>query len=929
MRLLLLLLMLFVGTITRGAEHYAFLRSHCLECHDSEVKKGGLDLSQFTDESKVMKDRGVWRSVYEKIESHQMPPPQENDLPSQAQRQEILRWIRQIAARPDPVLAGNDPGKPVLRRLTRLEYNNSIRDLFGLDMDILIFPERLPLRDKSYFQPGTSRMPNDIMVEMREYGAKYAVLCPQLGQPGDSRAEHGYRNRGDAMDFSPVMLEQYILAAQEIVNSPNLPLKSELFASLIGMEPAKESPATRPRQTKGSSVIPSVELTAKFAPDQELIPEAEGSSIRLADFRKKLATAYGDGMGGVFDVPKTISNQTVSGKGGLVKAAFGKRSLTINPDADIWLTAFSTAQATSRPAILTNKQKGGKRFELTFDIVSEDEEEGIEHLAFCVLGRKGQSGALKVTAVQSDTDTSTLVINMKEGEAGTTFVSFSALGDTHIRKLIVDGEELKGDYALLDDLAIITNGKTQLLTSTQPSPPTPIKLKSAQERVQSASKPRPKLGPHERLRDFTERALRRSLSPEENGVFISLFDDARKSGKSEPDAMRHAIAAVLSSPMFLYVEANGTPNSGSIARLENHELATRLALFLWSSTPDDELLTLVKTGKLHEPAILENQARRLLKDHRSRELSESFATQWLRLDQLYSAKPDRDLFKSFYAGPQGKSTLHGTALMEALLLFETVHVEDRSILEFLNADYTWLNPPLARLYGISTDMADSGLEPTPKTNRELNTKNSAGNRWRRVHLADGNRGGFMTMAAPLVVTSLPFRTSPVKRGAWILETIFNRPPTEPKVAFAIENDTKEAAGQMSIREKFEAHRSKAACYSCHIRLDPPGFALERYNPIGQWDGKTDAKGEWAGQAFDGPAGFKHILAQNPHEFTRGFIEHLLSYALGRKLEIYDMPTVEKIQQAAAADGWKFSRIVVEIAKSYPFTHVRSMPSTLP
>jgi hypothetical protein len=183
------------------------------------------------------------------------------------------------------------------------------------------------------------------------------------------------------------------------------------------------------------------------------------------------------------------------------------------------------------------------------------------------------------------------------------------------------------------------------------------------------------------------------------------------------------------------------------------------------------------------------------------------------------------------------------------------------------------------------------------------------------------------MAAPLVVTSLPFRTSPVKRGAWLLETVFNRPPTEPKVAFAVANDTKEAAQQMSIRQKFEAHRNQAACYSCHVRLDPPGFALERFNPVGQWresDGgqAVDAKGEWQGIPFNGPDEFKSILTRNPDEFTRGFIEHLLSYALGRELEIYDMPTVADIQNSARADGWRLSRIVVEIAKSYPFTNTR-------
>jgi hypothetical protein len=194
-------------------------------------------------------------------------------------------------------------------------------------------------------------------------------------------------------------------------------------------------------------------------------------------------------------------------------------------------------------------------------------------------------------------------------------------------------------------------------------------------------------------------------------------------------------------------------------------------------------------------------------------------------------------------------------------------------------------------------------------------------------LADKSRGGFLTMSAPLTVTSLPFRTSPVKRGAWLLETIFNRPPTEPKVAFAVENDTKEAAQKMSIRQRFEAHRSKAACYSCHIRLDPPGFALERFDAIGAWrdtDGgaPVDARGEWNGKPFEGPAEYKAMLAHDPHEFVRGFIEHLLSYALGRKLEVFDIPAVEEIQRVAASDGYKFSTIVNGVVRSYPFQNLR-------
>lgn len=893
-----------------GVSVSPFLTTHCLDCHDSDSKKGDLDLSHFTDEAAVMKDRAIWRSVYEKIESHQMPPPKQKSQPAEEQRQELMTWIMDIAARPDDALGARDPGKPALRRLTRLEYNNAIRDLFALPMDVFMFPERLPITDKSYFDPSSGQMPAKLKVAMREYGSKYPVLCPQLGLPGDNRAEHGYRNRGDAMDFSPLMLEKYLSAAQEIVNAPDLPARSRLFADLIGV---KQTPLSV--DPKKQTSLPAVPLVGKFAPHAGFMREAKECSISLADFRRQIAAAFTEGRGGVFDMPQALANKVIASKGGLLKGSFGDRSITINPNADLWLASFSTVKAVSSPAILTNKDKGKTSYELTFDIVSDDPDEVVDHLGLCVMGRKGQSGSVKLTAVITDATETMLTLDIAEGEAGTTFCSFSAHAGEGIKKLVVDGALLRGDYLVLDDIAVMTTGVKQTLLSVQEKAKAPV---MEEQTGVSAS---------QRLKAFTERAFRRSVSDEELSSLTGLYDAARKTNVSEADAMRQAIAAVLASPSLLYVEANGTPGTGKVSPLEDAELATRLALFLWSSTPDDELLTLAKAGRLHDAATLETQARRMLKDARSRELSESFAVQWLRLDQLYTAKPDRDLFKGFYSGPQGKSTLHGATLTEALLLFETVMVEDRSIMDFLAADYTWLNPQLARLYDLKLSTDDGEPLSTTTSNRELKTKNDKAGNWQRVKLTNARRGGFMTMAAPMIVTSLPFRTSPVKRGAWLLETIFNRPPTEPKVAFTIENDTKEAAQQMSIRQKFEAHRNKAACYSCHIRLDPPGFALERFNPVGQWretdaSVPVDAKGEWNGRPFDGPAEFKANLMKQPHEFTRGFIEHLLSYALARPLEIYDMPIVEEIEQAARSDGWRFSRLVVEIARSYPFTHVR-------
>lgn len=896
-----------------AADVRALVDMYCIDCHDGETRKGDLDLSRSADEVSLMNDRSVWRRVYEKIESRQMPPPKRDLQPSEEQRQMWMEWIMGIAKRPDPTLGAPDPGKPTMRRLTRLEYNNAVRDLFELPMDVFMFPERLPIADKSYFNPASGRMQDELKVEMREYGGKYPVLCPQLGLPGDTRAEHGYSNRGDAMNFSPLLFEKYITAAQTIVNSPDLVARSRVFAGLID---AKQSPA--PAQPSSQGFFPSVPLTDQFAPAFPQIPEAQNNSISLAEFRRRISEAFAEGRGGVLDMPSQLANKTIPGKGGFIQAAFGNRSLKIHPNADLWIAGFSTVKAPSTPAVLANRERGKTSYRLKFFLSGGNADEGIEHLGLCVLGRKGQGGSVDLSAIFTDGTEHTRTLEIAEAEAGTTFCSFSAPPGEAILEIILHAGELRGDYLVLDDIGIITSGAKQTGPSHKPEITPPI------------HQGRKAVSPTQRLIAFTERAFRRAVSDEEMRSLLDLYQTARQNNATEEDAMRQAVAVVLASPASLYVEANGTPGTGKVSRLEDAELATRLSLFLWSSTPDDELMNLARLGQLHDAATLESQTRRLLKDARCRELSESFAVQWLRLDQLYTSKPDPDLFKNFYSGPQGKNTLHGATLTEALLLFETVLVEDRSILDFLAANYTWLNPQLASLYDLKLGNEETEPVAATNTNRELKTKNEKASLWRRVQLTDARRGGFITMAAPMIVTSLPFRTSPVKRGAWLLETIFNRPPTEPKVAFAIENDTKEAAQQTSIREKFEAHRSKAACYSCHIRLDPPGFALEHFNPIGQWretDAKVpvDARGQWNGADFDGPDGFKAVLAQSPHEFTRGFIEHLLSYALGRALDVYDMPVVEQIERTAQADGWKFSRVILEIVKSYPFTHTRNLP----
>jgi hypothetical protein len=391
---------------------------------------------------------------------------------------------------------------------------------------------------------------------------------------------------------------------------------------------------------------------------------------------------------------------------------------------------------------------------------------------------------------------------------------------------------------------------------------------------------------------------------------------------------------VLTSPDFLFIsEPIIDQPAAKVRPLTDAELATRLSYFLWSSMPDDELRGLAGRGGLQEPKELLHQVQRMLSDRRrSRELSESFAAQWLRLDQLYTAKPDRKLFNDFYSGPQGKATMHAAMMIEALLLFETVMTEDRTVLDLIDPDFTWLNDKLATHYGLDEPYRATAAKAkqTGEVPSEISEK-IAGQFWYRVPLPDRQRGGVMTMAGPLTLTSLPFRTSPVKRGAWILETIFNRPPAEPKVAFVLDESNDDDVADIStltVRQRFEAHRSDPNCFSCHSRIDPPGFSLEGFDAIGAvrtHDGSqpVDASGRWNGQPFDSPAEFKDALRLREEEFVRGFVEHLLAYAIGRQLEPYDMKTVDKIVRDSRDRGYTFSSIVNGVVLSYPFRNVRN------
>jgi len=431
-----------------------------------------------------------------------------------------------------------------------------------------------------------------------------------------------------------------------------------------------------------------------------------------------------------------------------------------------------------------------------------------------------------------------------------------------------------------------------------------IALKEAPaERIFSAS-PGPDLAPREAARkileDFVPRAWRRPVSREEIERWLGLFDEA-SAAEDFDGAVRTTLQGVLVSPSFLFRVEAPCPESEPCPT-GDFELASRLSYFIWSSMPDEELLDLAREGKLSHPDVLPSQVRRMVRDPRSRSLSESFASQWLGIGVLRSGGgPDPRRF------PEFTPSLRDAMLAEPVEFFDHVLREDRSLLDLLDGSYTFVNEELARHY-----------ELPPVEGKEL----------RRVDLPDRRRGGVLGMGAVLTLTSYPLRTSPVLRGKWVLEEILGTPPPPPPPMVGVLPQDDAPRDGLTFRKRLEAHRSKPQCASCHARLDPPGFGLENFDPIGRWrtairDQPVDSSGVLpTGETFEGPIELKKLLIARKDDFTRNLAEKMLAYALGRGLEYYDQAAVRRIVRGVAAAEYRAGALIEEIVKSYPFRHKR-------
>ena len=425
----------------------------------------------------------------------------------------------------------------------------------------------------------------------------------------------------------------------------------------------------------------------------------------------------------------------------------------------------------------------------------------------------------------------------------------------------------------------------------------------------------PRQAAREIARSLARKAYRRPPTEAELDTLVSTFDLGTRNKLPYQQALGLMLKGILVSPQFLFITPAGdaspgtAKSEGGITPLDDYQLASRLSYFLWATMPDAELMTLADRGELHKPPVLQAQTKRLLDDPRSRALFDGFGAQWLGVQRLNAGGLQRQTFDPALF-PQMTPALRQAMYDEVRLFFQSIVRDNEPAIRFVDSTYTYLNGTLAAIYG---------LENTVK-----------GPEMRKVRLSDSNRGGVLSMPGILAASSLPNRTSPVKRGVWVLEQVLGEHvPAPPPDVPALDKQDPAAVARLTLRQRTELHRTNPVCANCHQILDPIGFGLEKFDAIGRWRDRDtngeviDSSGELpGGKRFSGPADLKVLIAQRNRDVARNLVEKMLAYALGRKLDGYDEIVVDDLMSDLAGDGYRMRAIITGVVTSYPFTYRR-------
>jgi hypothetical protein len=773
--------------VAAAATPRAFLDSHCIACHNQKLRTAGLALDTL-DATKPGANAEVWERVIARLRAGSMPPPG-IPRPDAATYRTVASSLENDIDR--AWSASPNPGRiSAVHRLNRAEYNNAIRDLFALDMDVK----------------------------------------PLL--PGDETADGSFDNFADVLSISTAHLERYMSVARQVTRLAT------------GLPPA------------------SPRLETFEIPLHVLQDDRQSEELPLGS-RGGMAIHYDFPVDGQYLIKVRLQRQYQD----YLKGIGWPQQLDVRLNGKLLKRFTVGGEAKGRPAAASWAGSGEPGF------AGDPEWEKYMQLT-------GDAGL-------------ELRVPVKAGPrlVGVSFVRElwepEGLPQPLQRGRVIADDQVYMDYAKVGSVQI--GGPYQ---SAGPAKDTPSR--------RAIFVCQPKVAGEERtcatkiLSRLARLAYRRPVTKSDIETLLGFFDLGRREGGSFDNGIQFALERILVDPDFLLRVHRGGD------RLSELEVASRLSFFLWSSIPDERLLALAERGQLLSPAILEKEARRMLADPRATDaLVNNFAAQWLNLRRVGEVVVDPDRYPNY-----DESLLQAFKQETELFVGSTLR-EDRSVVDLLNADYTFVNERLARHYGIS------GIY---------------GSRFRRVNLPNHDqRGGLLAEGALLATTSYPDRTSPVLRGKWLLNNIFGLPVPPPPPGVDTNLDTKPGAKKLSLRERLAQHRVDPSCNSCHSVIDPLGFALENFDVIGGWrtvdeSGKpVDASGATvSGAKVEGLAGLRALLLEQPEQFPRTVTEKLLSYALGRRLEYYDRPAVREIVRGAAGQEYRWSSIILGIVESPTF-----------
>jgi hypothetical protein len=825
-----------------------FLAKHCYECHGDENAENDFRLDVIRDPASLADGGSSLEKALKNLSIHKMPPKTEPQ-PEEAERAKIVGWLKTYLAG-DPTGPIN-PGRVTLRRLNRAEYNNTIRDLLAID------------------------------------------LRPADAFPVDD-AGYGFDNNGDVLSLAPVLMEKYLTAAglaidkaihcDPIVPPPlkrwdatiadgTIP-KSEPAAVAITAPPVAPPPGVPPRRAMplGRIFNQSGEIYADYdAPaDGEYVLRVRAYGTQGSETRQRPSVAFTvDGVpaGMPFTIKEDQRNTSVYALE-KTKLTAGKHRIALAlVNGSTPEEAAEYARKTPPPKIKTEAEIAAEE---AAAVAAENAAETAAAAALAAAPKppaaagagRGRAGGGRGGAAGRGG------IAGGRGGGGPPGPPKPTLGVIYF--------EAEGPLAVTPDRMPESFRRVMV---AQPS--TTVTKPQAAEKI---------------LRTFATRAYRRPVQDEELANLMALWTQADSDGRPFEQSIDVPLQAVLASPPFLFrMEQEPQPGEGAAHTLTEYELASRLSYFLWSSMPDDELFALADHGKLR--ANLAAQVRRMLKDPKSSSLVENFAGQWLQLRAMQNVTPDTTRFPDF------DPALREAMTRETELFFNAIVQENRSVLDFIDADFTYVNGRLAKHYGLPGITGDD---------------------FQRVSLTGQARGGIITQASILTITSYPARTSPVQRGKWVLENLLDAapPPPPPNVPALAEGHAAELAG--TLRQRMEQHRANPSCAACHEQMDGIGFALENFDATGAWrtqDGteKIDAAGTLpGGRSFNGPVELRKIIKSQSDEFVSCLTGKMLTFALGRGLESYDRRTTDAITAAMKQNGYTFSTLIEEIVRSDAF-----------